>query len=496
MVYSDHYPVLLTLTGLPRVKEQKQEKLVRWNLAKTGGWCRYKELTSECEQLLEVIENMDVSIEETKKIFDKKQNKVKFKAFGKVTLASKDDKPKKEKESNENTTEEEKARSLHDEQTKVAENELSEIGKTKSGKVGKVWEIKKRILGGKKGAMEATAIINPETGKLAVSKREIKQASLTYCINTLANNEPINTFFANHIEEKKAKVQEFLKLKEGNFVASEDTFYKSVSKFRKSRKRNYDFLVKSGKGFQKAVFRFCQKMFKMEEFPKDFLNTTLHMIFKSGVKRRREVLSDNRWIHCKDFFARGAECLIVEDGLKIPLIEGSTIYQIGGQPGHRSEELVFVLKSIIAKYKLFGDLLVLQLYDLAQYFDKEMIEDAVLTCLTRKVDPKAIRLWYKMNEKTQIRAKTGSGMSNVAEVGAILGQGTSSGAIISQAVLDEAVKEQFSPGEIGQPSYGAVQMAPMMFQDDLENSSTNLIEARRANRKIDFLLNLRALKLN
>ena len=495
LVYSDHYPIILTLTGLPRLKEQKQEKVVRWNLAKTGGWNRYKEMTSECDELLKVIENKEISIEETKKIFDKKQNKIKFKAFGKVTLTTKVAKLVKEKESNKDETEEETAKKLHEEQTENAENELKEIVKTNTGKVGKVWEIKKRILGGKKGAMESTAIINPDTGKLALSKTEIKQASLKYCIATLANNAPRNNFFASHIEYKKAKVQHFLTLRDGNFVASEETFYRNIAKFKFSRKRTYDFLVKSGKGFQKAVFLFCQKMFEKEEFPSDFLNTTLHMCFKGG-KGRREVLADNRFLHCKHYFARAAESLIVEDGLKKPLLDGSTIYQIGGQPRHRSEELVFVLKSIMAKYKQSGEALVIQLYDLSKYFDKEMVEDAILTCISRKADPKAIRLWYKLNENTKIQVKTGSGMSEFAEVGAILGQGTLAGALISQAVLDEAVKEQFSPGEIGQPSYGTVLMAPMMFQDDLENNSINLTEARRANSKIDFLLNQRALKLN
>ena len=56
-------------------------------------------------------------------------------------------------------------------------------------------------------------------------------------------------------------------------------------------------------------------------------------------------------------------------------------------------------------------------------------------------------------------------------MGAVLGQGTLGGAIVSQAVLDEAVMEHFSPGEEGQPRYGAVEMAPCMFQDDLANGS-------------------------
>ena len=100
-------------------------------------------------------------------------------------------------------------------------------------------------------------------------------------------------------------------------------------------KRNYDFLTKAGTVFQDTVFKFCQKMFNKEEFPKDFQDTTLHMIFKGGKGKKRESLDANRFIHSKGFFARAAEGLITEDCLTTPLLAGSSVFQIGGQPGHR-----------------------------------------------------------------------------------------------------------------------------------------------------------------
>ena len=84
------------------------------------------------------------------------------------------------------------------------------------------------------------------------------------------------------------------------------------------------------------------------------------------------------------------ESLVVEDGLKDALIEGSSIYQIGGQPGHRSEELLFVLKSVVALSREKGKMVVLKSYDISKFFDKELIEDAILTCLNRGADTKAI----------------------------------------------------------------------------------------------------------
>ena len=124
---------------------------------------------------------------------------------------------------------------------------------------------------------------------------------------------------------------------------------------------------------------------KIKNGYQSFQKTTLHMIFKGG-SGKREQLSSNRFIHSKSWFPRAVEACIVEEGLKKPLIDCSSIYQIGGQPGHRAEELIFSLKSIIAKYRNQGKPVVIQSYDLSKLFDKESIEDAILTCVKRGAD--------------------------------------------------------------------------------------------------------------
>ena len=150
-------------------------------------------------------------------------------------------------------------------------------------------------------------------------------------------------------------------------------------------------------------------MLDQEEFPESFNKTTLHIIYKG--KGRREDLSCNRFVHCKEWWPRVAESLVVEDGLKGPLIEGSSVFQIGGQPGHRSEEHMFVFKSVLAKHRAEGKMVVIQSYNISKFFDKERIEDAILTCLKRGADQKAVRLWNKLNADTKIQVRTGAGMT-------------------------------------------------------------------------------------
>ena len=219
------------------------------------------------------------------------------------------------------------------------------------------------------------------------------------------------------------------------------------------------------------------------------------MILKGG-KEKREHLSSNRFIHSKFWFPRFVEGLIVGEGLKKPLIDGSSMYQIGGQPGHRCEELVFTMKSIIAKYIYEGKCLILQTSDLSKFFDKEMIEDAILTCYKRGADPKACRLWYKINQDTRIRVRTGAGMSQFADVGAVVGQGTLGGALVSQAVLDQGISEQFAPGGEDEVTYGSVPQAPLIFQDDVLHAAEGIKEARIANEKMSRVVKSLNLTLN
>ena len=86
---------------------------------------------------------------------------------------------------------------------------LKKLKKIKTSKAGKIWEIRKRIICGKKAILEATAITNPETNKLVVSKHEIKMVTLNYCKKTLVNNEPEEGF-----EDEMNDKRNYLKKKE------------------------------------------------------------------------------------------------------------------------------------------------------------------------------------------------------------------------------------------------------------------------------------------
>ena len=69
---------------------------------------------------------------------------------------------------------------------------------------------KKESSWGKKTDVEATAIINPKTGNLALSKGEIKKVSLQYTKETLMSN-PIEEGVAEERDKRRSPRESFLK---------------------------------------------------------------------------------------------------------------------------------------------------------------------------------------------------------------------------------------------------------------------------------------------
>ena len=103
--------------------------------------------------------------------------------------------------------------------------------------------------------------------------------------------------------------------------------------------------------------------------------------------------------------------------------------------------------------------------------------------MNRGANKKACRLWYKLNENTKI-----IGLTSYTEAGALVGQGTIGGALVSQGVLDEGIKKHFVPGGGDETNYGAVPVAPLIFMDDVIHSAANVEGARLANQKMDNMV--------
>ena len=187
------------------------------------------------------------------------------KVMEKVAL-NKGNKKVKQKEDDIEGTEKEKAKQILQHQIEQTDKELNKIKQSSKGKVGQVYEIARTVRGGKVKGMKAVAIINPENGKLAVDREEIKNVSFKYCKTTLKNNPPHNNFRIG-AEIKEELHRKRMTLGSGSFNVCKEELHKVITKFKSGNKRNYDYLVKAGTGFHENSLKLCHRMFREEKFP-------------------------------------------------------------------------------------------------------------------------------------------------------------------------------------------------------------------------------------
>ena len=236
-----------------------------------------------------------------------------------------------------------------------------------------------------------------------------------------------------------------------------------VKVFKSKNSRSYDFLVKSGNKYQEAIGHLVVKMIKTESFPDNFRNTLLHMIWKG--KGGAEVLKNSRFVHMKTFLPRACEAVIVNK-MKHKILESSSIYQVGGQPGHSVDESIFIIKSLMSMVEKTGKSFLFSLVDIVGFFDNEQILDVMDTLDRVGVSRKAAKCWFKLNQKTLIKVKTAAGMSATAEAGDLVGQGTAGAGLVSQLSLDMGLQQYFAGSE-DEIYYEKVRIEYTAFQDAL-----------------------------
>ena len=331
------------------------------------------------------------------------------------------------------------------------------------------------------------AVKDPETGKLVVSSDEIKKVSLKYCKRVLEKN-PIKHGFEEDIEIKKTlhQLRMVEHIEEDDEVIQESTFGKIVDKFKKSKKRNYDLLVKASESFKSSVFKLTKRMIEEEKYPEDFDNTTLHQIYKHGNKNE---LSSFRYIHSKHWCPRVTEAMVVS-GPKKKILESASTMQCGGLPGHRSSEHLFSMLSVIGLYLAWGMPFLGQLFDIEKYFDKEVLL-LVMDCLysSAGVKGKEYRNIYNMSRRNRIRVRTGSGYSEYEEAGELLAQGSGGAPLYSQKYLDNNIEKMFYGSE-DEFRYGKVVGKPAMWMDDICRGVGSVNSAIAGNIKLDVMASL------
>jgi hypothetical protein len=89
--------------------------------------------------------------------------------------------------------------------------------------------------------------------------------------------------------------------------------------------------------------------------------------------------------------------------------ENMTKFQIGTKTGQRAQEHLFTLKSVISLYLKYDFPIMVQLYDISKFFDRESLRDGMNAIYNCGIKGKLYRLIYNMNKDTKIRVRTAVG---------------------------------------------------------------------------------------
>ena len=146
----------------------------------------------------------------------------------------------------------------------------------------------------------------------------------------------------------------------------------------------------------------------------------------------------------------------------------------------------------LSEHYNFG--IIVSLFDISKFFDRENIHDVLGEAYRCGIKGKLYRLLYLMNKDTIIKVKIPLGDTEEAEVGEILGQGTIEGAPLSAASLDKGATDFFE--DHNEINYGAVNIKPLLFQDDVMSMSLSLENAQLTNYRMEAILETKLLDFN
>ena len=100
-----------------------------------------------------------------------------------------------------------------------------------------------------------------------------------------------------------------------------------------------------------------------------------HPIGQTQTKDKSD-LNPKRHIHIKPEIPKYFEHMVTT-AAKPMIVDQMSPFQIGAVPGHRSQEHLFSLKSVVAMFEDNNEALAIQLFDLVKFFDSESLVDGL-----------------------------------------------------------------------------------------------------------------------
>ena len=316
--------------------------------------------------------------------------KIKYTAFGKVKSKGSKMCKSQQSMSNEEILENQRF------QIEKGFKKVQEISGSK-GKTAAIFDVLNSVRGGRKQGTDLVAMRDPVTSDLIVDPDILKQTTLDYCSTLLQSNKVHPEYTQEIYIENLVHYLRCLETATGgddNLDYSDfETRIKTVTD--KCRDK-YKFLTNAGTGLRNCLYQLFSKVWETEEKPQQWRNTVIVQLYKS--KGDPSDFNNQRNIHTKDFIPKLFEGILVQK-TKDLIISSVSKFQIGGMPGHRPQEHLFCVKSVIALYTHLKLPLYIQLFDISKYFDKEILKDAMDTLYKCGVRGKVIRRQNRLHKQ-------------------------------------------------------------------------------------------------
>ena len=280
---------------------------------------------------------------------------------------------------------------------------------------------------------------------------------------------------------------------EDDIQFSEEIFMKTFNILKQKGGNKYDLILKGGNSLHRALYKLYQLVWNKEEKPDAWRDTILIQLDKAKSKDKTD-LNSKRHIHIKPEIPKYFEHMVATSA-KPMIVDNMSPFQIGAVPGHRSQEHLFSLKSVVAMFEDNEEALAVQLFDLVKFFDSECLIDGLGELYRSKVKGKPYKLLYELNKDTRITVRTPVGDSEKRETGENIGQGSISGSLVSSSSLSSGVADFFSDSE-QEVFYGLLKLLPQSFQDDLLRVCRDRLSAQQGNDRFQNLAETKLLSYN
>ena len=111
--------------------------------------------------------------------------------------------------------------------------------------------------------------------------------------------------------------------------------------------------------------------------------------------------------------------------MKGKIVEACPNIQIGGMPNSSCVEHLVTLKICMKMLEESNRMGIINTYDMEKFFNKESLMDIMYTLWKKAgIDEKDYRMWYKLNEDTEIGFRTSVGESKTETVKNSVEQGS------------------------------------------------------------------------